>query len=475
MHSTSIVRRGRSLSAAAALVLLGASCARETPATATIPPIGGAPPPPAAALSRFSVPLAYDFSGMLAVVERAVPRTLGSLDSVRTIGTDTRRHYAFEAHRGKFAAFAQGRELHLRATVAYEARGFYKPIVGPTVSAGCGNEEERPRIVLELATPITLTSRWHLASRARLVHLGPASTEPRDRCDVGILHTDVTDKVIDAARAAVASHLHDIDRLVDDIDLRPRFEEWWALLGRPIELTPGVWLSLGPERLRMGIVSGSERTLIVPVTLDAHPRIVTGDSMPALAAAPLPSLGRDSATSGFHILVDGRTDYATASRELTNAFARRTIEQAHKTIRVEHVQVSPAPKGQLVLSLTFSGDARGVLSLIGTPVYNHTRHELTVSDLDYALHVNDRLIGTYAWLRDEKLRAAFRERAHFPADEALAKGRALLLEGLNRRIGEAISLSATVDSIAVKNVYVTRDALVIRAEATGHAAVAVKP
>jgi hypothetical protein len=96
------------------LLLLGlatSACARETPATATRPPVDGAPPPPPAELSRFSVPLEFEFSSMIAIVERAVPRTFGSLDSVRMIGTDTRRHYAFEAHRGPFTAFAEGRLL----------------------------------------------------------------------------------------------------------------------------------------------------------------------------------------------------------------------------------------------------------------------------------------------------------------------------------------------------------------------------
>jgi hypothetical protein len=307
------------------------------------------------------------------------------------------------------------------------------------------------------------------------VRLAPASTQQRDRCDVGILNTDVTDQVLDAARSATLEHLPAIDRLVGEIDLRPRFEEWWALLGRPIELTHGVWLVLGPERLRMGRVSGQERTLVVPVTLDARPRIVTGDTAPALAATPLPPLGRDTASSGFHILIDGDIDYLSASRALTEAFASKVIVQAGRTIHVDSVQVTPAPKGQLALALFFTGNARGVLRLAGTPAYDEARRELTVPDLDYALKVNDRLIGTYAWLRDDKLRNAFRDRAHFPVQDALAKGRALLHEGLNRRIGDAVTLSATVDSVAVKGLYVTLDGVVVRAEAMGRAAVAVKP
>jgi hypothetical protein len=458
-----------------ALALAVSACTRETPATASRPPVDGAPPPPPAELSRFSVPLEFEFSNMIAIVERAVPRTFGSLDSVRMIGTDTRRHFAFEAHRGPFTAFAEGRELHLRATVGYEARGFYKPIIGPTLSAGCGDEQNHPRTVLELATPITLTDRWHLASRARLVRLSPASTLQRDRCDVGILHTDVTDRVIEAAQSAAVEHLPDVDRLIAQIDLRPQFEEWWRLLEQPIKLTDGVWLALGPERLRMGRVVGRERTLRVPVSLDARPKIITGTEAPVVATVPLPPLGRDTVANGFHVLLDGQLDYLSVSKALTDAFGEHTIVQGGRKIRVDGVHVTPAPNGQLALGLIFSGDAKGTLRLVGTPVYDERRHELTVPDLDYALQVNDRMIRSYAWLRDDNLRATFRERAHFPVQSALIKGRALLLEGLNRKIGDAVTLSATVDNVAVKGLYVTVDGLVVRAEASGQAAVTVKP
>ena len=60
-------------------------------------------------------------------------------------------------------------------------------------------------------------------------------------------------------------------------------------------------------------------------------------------------------------------------------------------------------------------------------------------------------------------------------DPALARGRALLLSGLNRRIGRAVLLQGTVSSVALRALYATRAGLVVRAEATGQAAVAVEP
>ena len=453
------------------------ACGRapDTATTAAEPLALGPPAPPPPALSRFSVPLEYDFSTMARLVERAVPSTFGSMDSVHVLGNDDRRHYAFEAKRGAFTTFAHGGELHLRSVVGYRARGYYKPPLAPTVSAGCGDEHEQPRVVVELAAPITLTSAWHLASRARLVKIEPATTTARDRCDVGILHRDVTDDVVAAARSAIVDHLPDIDRRIGDVDLRDRFTEWWALLAKPIKLADGVWLVLGPERLRMGRVSGHARILNVPVSLDAHPRIVTGATEPVIAATSLPSLAHDTIGSGFHVLMDGVVDYATVTRLLGEALVGRKVTQKGRTVTVRSVLATPAAQGRLTLAIGFDGDARGMLRFVGTPRFKPASSELTVPDLDYALDVNNKLLSTFAWLKSDALRQGFRTKAHIPVGSALTKGRSLLVEGLNRTIGDAVTLSGTVDSVAVRGLFVTRDGVVVRGEAMGRAGMTVRP
>src|SRR5690349_10809408 len=145
-------------------------------------------------LSRFQAPLAYDFTPILAIVERAVPKTFGSLDSVRQVGDDKRKHYAFVATRGTFTTFMRGDLAHLRTTISYRARGYYKPPIGPTIGAGCGNDQEQPQIQIELVTPLSLSRNWHLRSESRLARLEPASDSSKDRCVVSILKYDVTDR-----------------------------------------------------------------------------------------------------------------------------------------------------------------------------------------------------------------------------------------------------------------------------------------
>lgn len=434
-----------------------------------------APPPPKPVLSTFNAPLDYDFTPVLRVVERVVPTTFGSLDSLHQLGTDPNRHYAYEAMRGPFTVFADGKFMHLHATLSYAARGYYKPPIGPTLGAGCGGDvgADRPRLTLELVTPLTLTPDWHLHSAVRLARMEPSSSASRDRCTVKIIKYDVTDRVIDAARSALTAHLTGIDQTIANVDLRERFTGWWQLLQRPIQLTDGVWLVLDPRRLRLGSVTGTGHVLTVQAGLDAYPVIVTG-SEPLPSSAPLPPLSRDTSSGGYHIVLEGLVDYATASRSLTDALRGKTVTEAGRTVAVTSAAISPASAGRVTLAITFTGDASGTLRFVGTPAYDASARQLSVPDLDYDLETDNDLINAYAWLRSDALRTTFRTRARVPAATVLDRGRQLLLAGLNRKVGDAVTLAATVDTVAVRGVYVTTSGLLVRAEASGRASVVVR-
>lgn len=457
-----------------AMTLLQA-CRTERPATASSPQLDSLPTPPPLALSRFNIPLIYDYTPVLAVVERVVPKTFGSIDSVHMVGDDENRHYAYEARRGPFTTFVRGDQVHLRATLSYAARGYFKPRFGPTIGAGCGGDSpsERPRVTVELVTPLTLTPDWHLASRARIATLAPTSDAARDRCTVSIIHYDVTQRVIDAARSALTAQLPQIDRKISGVDLTSRFEEWWQLLNRPIRLTDDVWLLLAPERLRLGKVSSSGSDLVVDAGLDARPKIVAG-AEPHPAALPLPPLGRDTAANGFHIVLGATIDYTAASKTITDALSGKSITEAGRTVTVRAARVSPLPHGQLALAMTFTGDANGTLVFAGSPQYDRRAGQLTVPNLDYDLATDSDLIKAYAWLKSDALRSLFRAKARLPVEPLLDKGKSLLTAGLNRKLGDAVTLSARVDSVDVAGMYITAPGIVIRAVAIGNAGMQVR-
>ena len=460
--------------AALGVLLAATACRRAAPPPPAVSSVRE-PLAPAIPESRFEIPLTYDITKVLAKVERAVPRQFGSMDSVHQAGDDDSKHYAYQANRGPFTAFGDSLEFHLRATVTYQARGYYKPRFGPTLSAGCGTSTDHPpRMVVELATPLTLSSDWHLVSHARVVSVRPASNTDRDRCEVRLLHYDVTDRIVDAARAGLTGRLPEIDRSIDDVDLTGQVTQWWGLLSRPIRLTDGVWLLLSPVRLRMGAVRGHGRTLTVRVGLDARPKIVTADSEPVVILQPLPPLAPDERAKGFHILIEGIVDYATASQALSDALRGAVVTEQGHTVTVDSAIVAPEPNGRLSLLVAFHGDAKGTLRLVGLPTLDPAKGRVMMPDLDYDLHTASPLINAYSWLASIAMRSVLRDRAVLPVGPALEKGRDLLLQGLNRKIGDAMTLAATINSVSARSVFVTRRGLVLRAEAIGQATAVVR-
>jgi hypothetical protein len=210
------------------------------------------------------------------------------------------------------------------------------------------------------------------------------------------------------------------------------------------------------------------------VTLEARPEIVTATSEPVVTPDDLPALGRDVSGSGFHIMIDGEIGYIAASDAVDRALLGKSLTQAGRTVTVTGASLAPAAKGKLALAVSFTGDANGTVRFIGTPTYDSTRRQITMPDLDYDLATDNPLVNTYSWLRTDAMRATFRDKAHLPVDTALAKARALLMVGLNRRVGDALTLNATVQSVAVRGLFVTRGGIVVRGDATGRAGVAVR-
>ena len=430
--------------------------------------------PHAPTLSRFDVPLSYDFTDVLKTVERVVPTTFGSLAEVKRAGDGDRKHYAYEATRGPFTAFAHGAEVHLRTTLSYTARGYYKPPIGPTLGASCGADDARPRIVAELVAPLTLTPDWHLRSRARIASVTPASAADRDKCRISFLSIDVTGQLLDAARKGIEKHLPDIDAKVGAVNLTQQATGWWAHLNAPIRLTDGVWLLLQPKQLRLKGVTGERHLLNVAAGLDAFPVIVTGPR-PNLAVPPLPPLGNDSGAAGFHVSLEGTVDYATASRALTKELGGKTVAIGGRTVRVRALTASRSTKGRLALTVAFTGDAVGDVRFIGTPRFNRSTDQIVVSDLDFDLSTNSELINAYAWLRSDVLLAFFREKSRLPSAPVIAQGSRLIELGLNRTVGGVLTLAGRVDSLVVLGVYVEPRGLTVRALVVGDASVAVRP
>ena len=442
------------------------------------------PPPPAVTQdedwvpplppSRLTVPIVADLTTVLSSLERAVPQRRGSLEDRQPVDDNDRLEIAFELMRSPFDAELHGNTAYLRAIIAYRGRAWYDPPILPTVSAACAADPDElaPRAVVELSSPLWLTRDWSLGSQPRVVRVAPLTDTDRDRCRLTVFEIDVTGKVMDGARALIEERLSDIRAAIAEVDVRSRFESWWATLSEPISLDDDVWLVLHPRGVAVGESSWSGLTLTAATTLTAEPTLVLGPR-PAVAARPLPDLDTTSVAEGLTIRAVAEADYRTASERLDERLAGQTLEASGHTLRIDGLALSGIGGRRVALEVDIGGAANGRVYLVGTPAYDEVQHNVHVPDLEFDVATLNVLVGGLDWLAHDELVLFLRENARWPVADLTDLAEGYLARGLNTTLTEGVVLEGRVDSVSILGIHPTRQALFVHTAARAQATLRV--
>ena len=423
-------------------------------------------PAPASSLAlRLTIPLAR----LVALLEDAVPRAFGSMDERQELPDHDRTTLAFSLDRLPISASMTGRVARVETVVEYGLTAYYDPPILPEVSGSCGTGDDgkrRLRVVIE--APLEITEDWRLGTKAKLVTVEPPSDADRDRCQVTFLGIDLTDRVVDGARAFLVDQERTVDSMAATLDLRPSFEAWWNTLREPVPLADSVWLMVGPDSIRQGTLGGSGDSVWVELALGARPSVVVGPRPDADTTA-LPPLGKGAFESGLDLVVEGRADYGTLSRMLMTQVAGTDVEHEGRTVTVDSLHVFGVGGGRIALDVRVSGDLSARLYFTGTPELDPLNQTISVPDLDFDVATEDVLVAAAAWLRRGGLRALLRERASWPLGPVSDRLETWLDEGLNREISPDLGVVGRVESVIPREVYALRDHLLVRIGARAEA------
>jgi hypothetical protein len=475
MFETGVMRRrvvaGSTLSLALALFAGCEMSPRVDPPapTAVADVVTELPPPPP---SVVDAEIRYDLEPALAALEQAVPRSFGDIAQRNQVGSNKRAHFAFAAKRSPFVISVDGRRIAISGVIEYEGRGYYKPFIGPEVSAACGTGGvDRPRARVRIESTIDLTEQWSLAAKSRVSRVEPYSTESRDRCRVTLFRIDVTDKVINATRGVLEQRLSKLDRALEGINTRARFEQWWRAIERPIRLTDSIYFTINPHKVQLGAIEVDSGFATARIRLEATPKIQTGPRPNDFDYfKPLPPLQKSALVGkGLWVTLEGEFGYDVANALLRKNLVGKEITQGGRKVRIKDLELSGIGAGRVALGVRFEGSVKGQVYFIGTPKYDDAADQLSVPDLSYDLRTQDLLVRGLAWLREDWLRDFLREKARFPVEGQLDRLRTLAEKGMNRRLADGVYLVATVDRAKGVSVLATRRALLVRASANGDA------
>ncbi len=466
-------KRGWLLGALLAVVLLGAAI-RQWGSGFTKGLIAPAPQSvldtewvPELPPSNLNVPITYDLSPVIEALEGVVPWTYGDLEERHEVESNDRIEVAFALQRSPFKARLEGDVAHVSTVITYKGQGWYDVSLLPEVGASCGMEddnEQPPRAVVALSAQMSLDDDWGLVGVAAVDRVVPASPEERDRCEVTVFDIDVTEEVLGAANGLIVDHLPEVEAAIASIDVRSKFEGWWRTLHEPIEITDDVWLTINPISVRRGATEGRAQTLVATVGLTAKPRIDFG-ARPTVNVKPLPALDSATVNDGLRILATGRAEYRRISEQLNELLAGEVLERDGRSIRLRRLQLRGIGGGRVALEVSFDGEARGRLFLVGTPLFDHETGQVHVPDLEFDVDTSDLLVSGYAWLGEQGITDFLRERARWPVDDLASLAGEQLAWGLNRHLTEDVELRGTVNSVEILGVYAMVEQLVVHAQA----------
>ncbi len=467
-------QRARVSYVAAAWLCLLAGCDRH-------PEIDAPPPDTLGELSEevLEIPpsiveseIRYDLTPALAALEKAVPRTFGDIEQRLDVPSNGRMHVAFAAQRSPFTIVLDSQRVTVAGIVEFEGRGWYKPVIGPEVSAGCGTGEgvERPRARVRLETALRLKDSWALDAKTRVMRVVPYSSEARDKCTVTIFHIDVTDRVMRATREKLEQQVRTLDRALAQVQTRERFERWWRDISRPIKLTDSIYLTINPRKVQLGGVTIEGNEAVAHVRLEAAPRIRTGSRPNDFELfTPLPPLQHGALTGeGMRASIQGEFGYDIASGLLRKTLIGRSLQWEKRVITIRDVTVTGIGGGKVAVGVRFGGAARGLIYLTGTPSYDNVDDQIRIPDLDYDLQTSSMLAKGFAYLGDDQIRDALRQYARFPITGHLDRLRTLAVRGMNRELTKGVELVASLDPVEHVTVHATRAALVLHASARGN-------
>jgi len=317
----------------AALLLIGSltACDRQTAVEA--PPRATDEAPSPTQKSLIAVPINANTASLKQALERAVPRTLWTINQRERACVQPQRVKVFgkkvkvtppiactivgQVTRGPLRLRGEGSEIvvdvPLHATIA--ARDVGGVLKGETAT---GAAMAHARVQIEL------TPDWRTRGKARITY-GWTKAPGIDFLGRRITFTDQADAKL---KPVVAGVEREVNREIAKIDIRKQAADVWRQSFTALELNrdnPPVWMRVTPQRILYGGYRVDGQRINLDLGLEAITETFVSGRPTNPAPTPLPRLVRQAPKPHLDVRVPVIADYAQLQPVVDRALAKRSL------------------------------------------------------------------------------------------------------------------------------------------------------
>ncbi len=447
------------------LVLLGLWLCGSLPAAAQTPVWSGATAGPR--VSVIEIPLAVDLRPLFRRADTLLPREAGHWRGWRKqYGIETR----YRAWRGPLRMVLTGDLLRVETHVRYWVQGRKRIFGGLDLAAGCGVDEPSRQAIIGLQVQLGWGPDWTLRPGFRVL-----PTRFIDRCEVTAAGIDVSPIIDGLFRRRLEESLHTaLEALGPRLTTaRSQAERYWQALQRPVEVTPGLWLTTEPLALALAPPWGRgdllETKLGLVMVLSLGPEPTRQGQL-----RPLPPLQAFFPRgAGMRFLLDLDLDLRALGAHLSGMLADQPLEVEGHRIGIGRVDLK-GEENKFVLTAVLTGDATGRIELWARPVFDPATQRMRLEDLDFIFDPEDPDQALGVNLFYQRIQKALQDAGNELLTARVDGLREALESALSRSVPENPKLNFSSLRLAELSLTLAGSALHLRGMATGSLAVTAR-
>ena len=453
-------------SSALFLTVLFSSCATIHPAapSAVMEKIT----PPESVVSILNMPVEVDLTPYYNMAEKNVSSVFEGADNpcegIR---------YTYQFLRSPFAMYGSKDALRFSFAAKYKIKTSYcakcvsDVCLLPTPNFSCGFTEPMRRLDVGYSSKIKLLSNYRLSSQTTLEKF-----DALDKCNISFMNIDVTDKLMKVMREELTKAGKSVDSQLSTYDLKPYLQDIWNKLFEAQVVENYGYFNINPEAISISDLNLSGSKLNMKLGLRCRP--VFSTSFVPVVAAPLPNLSQSTNQSGFKVYTDLVLKYSDLSKLINEKMVGYTYVYKKKKLIVNSIEISGIGNSKLALKLDFKGYRKGVVYLVGTPVFNAANNTISIPDLNFELKSRNLLLKSASWLLDDKITTKIKLNATFDVNQMMQYYKANINEQLNKQLTENVSMKGAIDAISMKSLLTSPESLFLRVYTTGQINISVK-
>ena len=272
----------------------------------------------------------------------------------------------------------------------------------PRIYASCGFDEPMRKVKVAYSTNVSITEAYRFNTSTKLKKF-----DVLDPCEITVFKYDATSEVEKQVRVQLEALEKDIDKQIEDVDIRSSLQDVWKQLEEPMDLSGYGLLYLNPKSMALS-----------PVSFENNPKRATlNDSINKFMNQSM--MGVDIPFNNKHIIIDS-------------------------------LQVLGQQDQKLLVEVHFSGSKRGVFYLVGRPFITPEQH-FVMSDVEYDLNSKSVLLKTAKWLFDKRILEELSKAADYDLNPLLQETKVSINQQLNTALAEGVFLSGKVDQLSVSS------------------------